>query len=115
MIVLTESNFLTEARNHQLLLVEFRSELCPPCIRMDTIMEGLEQKIKGGRIAFATIDIDEYPILEEQFQVESTPTIMLIADSKIIGRHEGHLYENQLRKFISQSIKGYQNRQAQTQ
>lgn len=110
MIVLNESNFLEVARNSNLLLVEFKSELCAPCIRQNVILEDLEKRIKADKIRFAEIDIDEEPILESKFNIDATPTLILIKAGKIIGRHEGHLSESKLKSFIQTSIKGFQDR-----
>lgn len=110
MKVITESNFLTVAKQSNILLIEFKSELCAPCIRQDVVLESLESRIKNGRITFGEVDIDEHPILEAKFKIEATPTLILITEGKIIGRHEGHLSEPKLKSFINTSIKEFQNR-----
>jgi len=110
MIVINESNFLQEAKKSSLLLVEFKSTLCAPCIRQDVVLEDLEKRIKDGKITFAEVDIDDEPILESKFKIEATPTLILIKEGKIIGRHEGHLREDQLKTFIKSSIKEFRNR-----
>jgi len=110
MKVITESNFLTVAQQSNLLLVEFKAELCAPCIRQDVVLERLEERVKDGRITFGEVDIDNHPILEAKFEIEATPTLILIKEGKIIGRHEGSLSEPKLKTFIQTSIKEFQNR-----
>lgn len=111
MIVLTESNFLEKSKNIDLLLVEFKSELCAPCIRQTVVLEELEKSIKDNRITFAEVDIDDDPVLEEKFKIEATPTLVLITDGKIVGRHEGHLNKRKLKKFVKESITEYRSLQ----
>ena len=55
MKIITESNFLSEAKKSNLLLVEFRSELCAPCIRQSVVLEDLEKRIKVVKINFFII------------------------------------------------------------
>lgn len=111
MILLNESNFLHKSKENRLMLVEFYSDLCAPCIRMMPVLEKLEKKIKNDRITFASVNVDDSPVLEQSFNVEATPTFILIKDEKVISKTDGAMSERKLRKFITKSIMEGKNHQ----
>lgn len=110
MQVLNESTFVQEVVSKPLMLIQFGSEFCPACIRMKGILEGLEQRIKQNRIIFAQVDIDDNPTLEEQFEIECAPTLIVVKEGVIVGRHEGQMSDKETRKFVMKSIASNQNR-----
>jgi thiol-disulfide isomerase/thioredoxin len=107
---LTEANITTAAYSHHLMLVQFGNELCPACITMMNTLEMLERKIKKNRIIFAHVDIDESPLLEQKYNITCAPTLIIVKENKIVGRHVGQMTNRETRKFILDAIVANQSR-----
>jgi len=104
MIILNESNFISQVKQTPLILVEFYAEWCVPCMRMGKVLEKLDHQIKNDSLILAKVDIDECQRLDKKMNIENTPTLILVKDSKIIGRMEGFKPLHEVRRFVVDAI-----------
>ena len=63
----------------------FTSAGCPPCRQVEPILERLTYQ--GHRIT--KIDVRQYPSWVQRFQIQTTPTIVVVKDNQVVKRHSG--------------------------
>ncbi|HVA30789.1 MAG TPA: thioredoxin [Gaiellaceae bacterium] len=64
--------------------VDFWAPWCKPCRAIETILAELEREADDG-IAFAKLNIDDYPEIAARYAVLSIPTVMVFAAGEARG------------------------------
>ena len=76
------------------VIVEFGAEWCPPCRVLAPVFHRLSAEYQG-RLGFASVDIDENPIVYVRYRIQGVPTLILFKDGKeavrFVGPHPGRL------------------------
>jgi len=104
MVILTESNY-HDVTNKGLVLLDFYAEWCHPCQIQLRNLNGLERTIKEGRLTIAKVDIESESAIEERYQVENIPTLILVKDGVELGRTVGCKTAKQIKKFMGDLLK----------
>ncbi|MDG5815580.1 thioredoxin domain-containing protein [Chitinispirillales bacterium ANBcel5] len=65
------------------VLVDFWAVWCPPCYKLNPIIEELKEKY-SDRILFMKVDVDVHKAIAQYFGVTSIPTVFLIHDKNVI-------------------------------
>lgn len=85
------------------VLIDFWAEWCGPCRMVAPILDKLAKEF-AGQVRIAKVDVDANPMLSQQFQIQSIPTLMFVKEGKIVGRSAGAAPEPALRDVIQQLI-----------
>ena len=85
------------------LLVEFGAEWCGPCHMLEPVLEELAGEL-AGRVAFATVDIDDALDVSRRFEVMSAPTMVLFVDGDVVWRTVGARGKRQLREELDRVL-----------
>jgi len=89
MVGLTDQNFEREViQSKELILVDFWSPTCPPCLILGPIIEEIakefEDKAKVGKL-----NVFENPETAKKYQIVGIPTIIIFKDGEIKERATG--------------------------
>lgn len=81
-VTITKENFaeLVE-RAEKPVLVDFWAPWCVYCRRIAPVVDQIAQQY-DGQLVVGKVNIDEQPELEERFQVDTIPTLLLFRDGK---------------------------------
>ena len=75
--VITKDNFDQEVVHSDLpVMLDFQAPWCMYCRRLAPVIAKLEKELEG-RVRIGTVDIDQQPELEEKFDVNTIPSLIL--------------------------------------
>lgn len=97
--VLHEENF-TQSIAEGTALVEFYSDGCVPCRRMSPLLAELEEE---SDVTVYKVNIAVSRSLVADYEVQSTPTLILFRDGKEIARNHGYLNKGKLLEFLKEA------------
>src|SRR4051812_25059780 len=95
---LTHENFDAETERPGIILIDFWAEWCSPCKAFAPIFAAAAEKYPD--ILFAKIDTEAEPILAQQFEVRSIPTLLGVKDGEIKAVRIGALSPAKLDTLI---------------
>jgi thioredoxin 1 len=96
------SNFKSEVQQSAVpVLVDFYADWCGPCRMLAPALERLATEF-AGRIKIVKVNVDREAELASQYQVESIPMLVVIANGEIIGQAAGLVGEADLRSALNQ-------------
>jgi len=99
---LTNENFDSETERSGLILIDFWAEWCAPCKAFAPVFEAAAQKYPD--IFFAKVNTEAEPILAQQFEVRSIPTLLVVKDGEIVAARVGALSPAKLEALIRESL-----------
>lgn len=100
LIQVTEHNFEVEVLRSELpVLIEFGAQWCGPCKTVAPELEALQQELQG-KAKIVTIDIDQAPVLAQEFGVQSVPAFVVIHQGRPVGGRVGAMNRKQLRQLL---------------
>lgn len=98
----TDSNFELEVvRAGVPVLVDFWSDSCPPCRRLEPHLKELAREL-AGKLKVVKISVDNNRALPGAFGIRAVPTLILYR-GKEIARTSGYLSLPELRTFVKQA------------
>lgn len=76
------------------VLVDFYADWCGSCQFQHEILKKLAAEAEGFKIV--KVDVDRDVELAQRFEVEALPTLLIVKDGRVIGRHVGVATKQQL-------------------
>ena len=83
------------------VVVDFWAPWCGPCKFVGPILDKLADEY-AGKVLVAKVNTDEHSQWAGQFGVQGIPTMLFVADGKIVHRQVGALPEPVLRDLFDQ-------------
>ncbi len=90
------------------VIVDFWAPWCGPCRMVAPTLEKLAKEYTG-KLLVAKVNTDENPEWAMKYGVQGIPTMLFVANGKLIHRQVGALPEPMLRDIVSQFLDVVQN------
>ena len=87
--------------SHELVVVDFFTEWCMPCLIISPIIEELAEQMQG--VKFVKINLDENQELASTYKVTSIPCLIVFKDGEAVDRIIGA----QTKEKIEEKIGSY--------
>jgi thioredoxin 1 len=85
------------------VVVDFWAPWCGPCLRVAPTLDKLAKEY-AGKVIVAKVNTDENPQWAGQFGVQGIPTMLFVADGKLVHRQVGAMPEPILRDLFEQFL-----------
>lgn len=103
-IPIQDETYVAET-GHGVVLVDFRSDWCPPCTAVDKALGTLvnDQGLKN-QVKFTSLTVNQQPLIAKALGVQSTPTLVLKKDGQIVdalvGLHSAIEIRTLIKKYL---------------
>jgi thioredoxin 1 len=85
------------------VIVDFWAPWCQPCKVVAPVLDKLAKE-HAGKLLIAKVNTDENPEWAMKYGVQGIPTMLFVANGKIIHRQVGALPEAMLKDILTQFI-----------
>lgn len=85
------------------VIVDFWAPWCGPCKMVEPILKKVAEDY-AGRLVVAKVNTDEQPQWAGQFGVQGIPTMLFVADGKIVHQQVGAIPEPYLRDMVEEFL-----------
>ena len=85
------------------VIVDFWAPWCSPCRAVAPTLEKLAKEY-AGKLLVAKVNTDEQQQWAEKYNVQGIPTMLFVANGKIVHRQVGALPEKMLREVVTQFL-----------
>ncbi len=86
-----------------IVVVDFFTEWCMPCLMMAPIVEELSEKFEG-KIKFGKVNVDDNPALAQKFNISSIPNLVVFNNGEKVGQFMGAMFSEELEKKLEQFL-----------
>lgn len=95
---------LPELTKQGLTVVDFYATWCGPCKMLSPVLSELASHYEG-KIRFVKVNVDETPVLAQEYQVMSVPTLILFKDGVALEQAKGFHPLSELKRWLDYHIK----------
>ena len=84
-------------------IVDFWAAWCGPCKLLSPIFEELEKEFKG-KLNFAKINVDENPVIGQNYDIMSIPCLIMFHKGKEAHRFVGLMQKAELKRLVTDAL-----------
>jgi thioredoxin 1 len=100
----TDATFEKDVLQSELpVVVDFWAPWCGPCRMVAPTLDKIAQE-QAGKLIVAKVNTDEDPEWATRFGVQGIPTMLFIANGKVVHRQVGALPEPMLKNIVTQFL-----------
>ncbi|MDP2270104.1 MAG: thioredoxin family protein [Archangium sp.] len=96
---LNDENLDTTVQKGGTLFIFFWAKDCEFCAEFAPVFEAVAKKQKN--VMFGKVDIDAQEGLADDFDIEGTPTVIIIRDGVVVAREEGAMSAKELEEVVA--------------
>ncbi len=85
------------------VLVDPWAPWCGPSRTVGPLVEQVDVDL-AGRLKVVKVNVDTAPQISQQYRVQGIPTLLLLRDSREVGRRVGALPEHALRAWVDPEL-----------
>ncbi len=82
-----------------IVLVDFYAEWCPPCLKIEPILEKIAKEYES-KIKVCRFNVDEDDEIPRKYYVQILPTLFLFKDGEVVSGIEGMANPASIKKII---------------
>lgn len=86
-----------------LVVLDLWAPWCGPCRMVSPALETLARE-RAGRIKLVKVNVDNSPLTQAQFRVQSIPTLIIFDKGRTVAQQSGALPLNKLRSWVDRSL-----------
>jgi len=102
---LNDENFEAEiSKPDKLVLVDFWMEGCFPCFRLEPILKKLAEEL-SDKIIFVKVNVNTVPATARKYEIDAVPLMILFKKGKPLSGFIGLRPEEEIRKWLQESLK----------
>ncbi len=83
------------------VIVDFWAPWCNPCKMIAPTLDKLAKEL-DGKIVIAKVNTDDHAEWMQKFGIQGIPTLLFVANGKVVHRQVGALPERMLRDVVTQ-------------
>jgi thioredoxin 1 len=81
------------------VLVDFYAEWCPPCVKLEPVLENIAREYEG-KVKVCKFNVEECEDIANEYYIQILPTIYLFKDGEVVGGIEGIVGKDSIKKII---------------
>jgi thioredoxin 1 len=98
-----ERGYLTVMKSQMPVIVDFWAPWCNPCKMVAPTLDKLAKEYEG-KLLITKINTDENQEWMSKFGIQGIPTMLFVANGKVVHRQVGALPERMLRDIVTQFL-----------
>ncbi len=85
------------------VVVDFWSQMCPPCLIIKPVLENLAKEYEG-KFILAKANVDQARQKAQEYKVSSIPSIKMFKNREVIDEFIGSIPEEQIKQWLDKNL-----------